>query len=91
MKSVSVALPLPIYKVFDYDVPQNISEKIQPGTMVEVEFHGSHRFGCVWSVNSIEKDKEYELKSILSCLPLEPLADWQLEWAKRIANQTFSP
>jgi len=90
MKSASVALPLPVYKVFDYDVPPEISEKIQPGAMVEVEFHGSRRFGCVWSVSSVEKDKEYQLKSILSCLPLEPLADWQMDLAKRISNQTFS-
>ncbi|HAX97726.1 MAG TPA: hypothetical protein DCY12_02205 [Candidatus Atribacteria bacterium] len=90
MNSVSVALPLPIYKVFSYRVPQEMSDKIQIGTIVEVEFHGSYRFGCVWSFDSVQNDKEYELKSILSCLPLEPLADWQLEWAKRIANQTFS-
>ena len=90
MNSVSVALPLPVYKVFSYRIPQEMSDKIQIGTIVEVEFHGSRRFGCVWSFDSVQNDKEYELKSLLSCLPLEPLADWQMEFAKRISNQTFS-
>lgn len=90
MNSALVALPLPIYKMFDYDVPQEMSEKIQPGTIVEVEFHGSHRFGCVWSVYPVFNEKDYKLKSILSCLALEPLASWQVKLAEHIAHQTFS-
>ncbi|NLJ49089.1 MAG: hypothetical protein GX428_05815 [Candidatus Atribacteria bacterium] len=90
MSSALVALPLPIYKMFDYEIPQEMSVRIQPGTIVEVEFHGSHRFGCVWSVHPIPNDTDYNLKSILSCLALEPLANWQIELAENIAHQTFS-
>ena len=85
-----VALPLPVYKVFSYHLPQELSYKVQPGTIVEVEFHGSHRYGCVLALESVPTDKDYELKSILSCPSLEPLANWQMELAKRIANQTFA-
>ena len=70
MNSVSVALPLPVYKVFSYRIPQEMSDKIQIGTIVEVEFHGSRRFGCVWSFDSVQNDKEYEVHSLISCLTL---------------------
>ena len=90
MNSVSVALTLPVYKVFSYRIPQEMSDKIQIGTIVEVEFHGSRRFGCVLALESVPTDKDYELKSILSCPSLEPLANWQMELANRIATQTFA-
>ena len=72
MNSVSVALPLPVYKVFSYRIPQEMSDKILIGTIVEVEFHGSRRFGCVWSFDSVQNDKEYELKACFPVFRLNP-------------------
>lgn len=86
----SVALPIPIYSDFTYRVPMELQNTVVPGSVVEVEFHGSRRIGCVTSLQMVDSTLDFELKDISSLLFPQPLARWQMDLARMISHRTFS-
>lgn len=59
---VKVALPIPLRKVFDYRVPHELREKIEPGKRVLVPFRNQEMIGFI--VDSYENDLQEEIKEI---------------------------
>jgi primosomal protein N' (replication factor Y) len=66
-----ITLGVPLVKVFDYNVPKHLQEKIKVGARVRVSFHGRPMVGYVKSLSSTSKIKS--LKPISVLIDEEPL------------------
>lgn len=83
MKSiVQVALPLPLFRTFSYAVPDPLSQDLQLGSTVEVDFHNRIMTGWVveWGGEEVEG-----LKEIRAVEPLPPLPPPFLAFLRRLS------
>ena len=85
---VQVAIAVPLDRLFDYQVPDNIDqETLKPGIRVLVPFHNSVKVGLLMAIqthSTIAKDKLKSITEILDAQPLlsdKDLALWQ--WASQ--------
>ena len=92
MRSVSVALPLPIRRNFTYRIPEGF-EAPAPGIRVRVPFGERVLTGVVVAVNgdAIPADAEAGLRDILEILDQEPVCPPELlETAAKVAQRFFA-
>ena len=88
LRIARVALPVPLYRVFDYLIPADFElQKLQPGIRVKVPFGRNSMTGVLLSVHnktSIPPDKLKPLSALLDSEPLLTPADIELlHWASR--------
>ena len=66
MLTAQVIVELSLDKKFDYLVPPELAQAVQPGVRVEVPFGRSTRVGCVLSVREADEIKSsFTLKEII--------------------------
>ena len=80
---VTVALPVPLFRTFAYEVPEELIGRVVPGARVLVPLRGGHEIGIVTSLDAKLPDG-VKAKRILGAPDAEPalspallqLADW---------------
>lgn len=85
---VSVAIPIPVNQLFDYQVPQDIDMKhLQMGMRLRVPFGKSHKIGILMTLPVLTETASPKIKAIEAILDTESLLsahDIQLLlWASR--------
>ncbi|HXL02230.1 MAG TPA: hypothetical protein PK016_03810 [Candidatus Atribacteria bacterium] len=86
----SLALPLPLFSEFSYLVPPSLEDKIQVGSLVEVEFKNRHLLGWVVALED-KSPPGLEIKEILRLAPVVPLDARKLLWAKTLSQLYLIP
>jgi primosomal protein N' (replication factor Y) len=86
-----VALPVPVDSLFDYRVPESLSQDARPGCRVQVRFHRRHLTGII-----VERPASSAFRGRL--LPVEKLVDEEpvlppslLDWLRRAAEEFLCP
>jgi len=92
MKRVAaVAVPRDIHKTFDYAIPENYANEIEPGARVEVPFRDETLTGFVVEIKS-ESDFKGRLSPIKTLIDREPvLGKRQLRLARWISDEYICP
>ncbi len=76
---------------FDYAIPENFKDIIQPGMRVQVPFGSRNLLGYVISRPKTTSDFDGELKEITALLDDEPVLNTEmLELGKKMASKNFS-
>lgn len=82
---VAVAVPVPLYRLFDYRVPAGVSGQLRPGMRVRVPFGKQHLMGLVAQSPRLEETPARACKLIEAVLdeaPIFPPDVWSLcQWA----------
>ncbi|MDI3543291.1 MAG: 3DNA-binding domain, partial [Candidatus Atribacteria bacterium] len=86
----SVALPLPLFSEFSYFIPSFLENKIEVGSLVEVEFKNRYLLGWVVALED-EPPPSLEVKEILRLAPVVPLGKVKLLWAKTLSQLYLIP
>ncbi|MCQ2914351.1 MAG: primosomal protein N' [Alphaproteobacteria bacterium] len=95
-KRVSVVVPLPLAKKYDYSVPQDQNIP-QPGTFVRVPFSGQKVIGIVWDEENTESENcknicpESKLKDIETIYDFPPLSKQNRDLITWTSNYTYNP
>ncbi len=89
--AVSVLVPFPVDKAYDYAVPDDIH--IQIGDYVRVPFKNRDVTGVVWGAAQppIEGKKPKKLKAIVYKFDMPPLTDAHRTFIEWTARYTVSP
>ncbi len=81
---VSVAISVPLRRVFEYKLLRSHPVEIQPGMRVEVSFAGRNKIGIVVKVSQTSEYDPLKIKSVNQILDDAPLVNQQLlklvEW-----------
>ena len=87
MKYYSVAVPVPVYRLFDYSFP----EKIQPGSRVRVQFGNTEKIGYV--IEELKTGASVEdPREITQIIDPEPLINKSLiKLGKKLSEYYISP
>lgn len=81
----NVAIPLPVDMLFDYYIPKRLSQRVQVGMRVCVEFNRKYIIGYV--INCPSKSKFKKLKPIIDVLDSAPILTANtLKLAKKIKD-----
>ena len=72
-----IALPVPLDKLFTYEVPERLKDRVQPGMRVVVPFGTRRMTGYVVEVHG-QAPEGIKLKEIASCVDEYPLIDSKL-------------
>ncbi|MGH7679362.1 MAG: hypothetical protein ACRENU_12905, partial [Gemmatimonadaceae bacterium] len=87
---VSVAVPLPLFNALVYEVPDDLADRVQPGSRVIVPVRGRHELGFV--VGEGAGRDGLKPKRILAAPDAEPSVDATLlELCLWIARYYFAP
>ena len=90
VRVISVALPLPIRKLFSYRVPEPLPLP-QAGARVRVPFGERALTGVVVEDEAAERDEPARLRDVLEVLDLEPVCPPELlATARRVAERFFA-
>lgn len=73
MNLVTVAVPVPLRRVFDYAVPDALIGCLRPGQRVKVPFARRELIGVVVSTVRDEPPPAYEIKPVSSLIDAQPL------------------
>ncbi len=74
MLVLNVAVPSPLYKLFDYLAPENIStENIKPGLRVKIPWRDHELIGIIVSSSSQSQHPLHKLKKAIEIIDTEPL------------------
>jgi primosomal protein N' (replication factor Y) len=95
---VSVALPVPLRRLFDYGVPDEQKSLVQKGVRVWVPFGRRRLLGIVWDVKTTTDFEEGKLKLVESVLDSSPILDdelqalmvWMSQYYQHSLGETFS-
>ncbi len=68
-----VAFPLPLFQTFLYQVPEELSEKVQVGSRVVAPLGKRPHQGYVLEMVSLSKEPEFKVKPLISCLDEKPI------------------
>ena len=83
-KILKVAIPVPLYRTFDYAPPENV-DGVLPGCRVKVPFGRTSTIGIVIGTRTKTDIPDYKIKRIQSVLDTQPILDGNLgqllEWA----------
>jgi primosomal protein N' (replication factor Y) len=71
-----VALPVPVDRVFTYELPLTLGTEIQAGCRVRVPFGSRKLVGVVLSTH--DNPPDHDLRAVLSILDAEPVLDGEL-------------
>ncbi len=85
--SVSVLVPFPVDKAYDYLVPEGLS--VAPGDYVCVPLGSREITGVVWGAGAGDVDPS-KLKEIVSRYDIEPMQDVTREFVDWVASYTLS-
>lgn len=86
-----VALPVPVYSVFDYTIPKALVHDAKPGQRVIVPF-GTRRLPGVIVASIATSQRREKLKAIESIVDVEPvLSETMLAILRESAEQTLCP
>lgn len=89
---VNVALPLPIYQLFTYSVPDEFAELINIGARVTVPFKNVYYDGFIVDIFNEIPQTEFEIKPIYDILDFQPvLSEKLLQFYKFISNYYITP
>ena len=84
--TVAVLLPLPLDRVYDYAVPDELADAIAPGSFVRVPLGRVERLGVVWGEGEGDVE-QVRLKPVTAVLesppmtePLRRLVDWAADY-----------
>jgi primosomal protein N' (replication factor Y) (superfamily II helicase) len=72
-KTIRVAVPVPLYRCFDYIV--DTDQPLAPGCRVVVPFGHRKLRGIVWHENPSAPSSKYRLKHVIEILDTEPVLD----------------
>jgi len=86
----SVALPLPLFSEFSYRIPPSLENKIETGSLVEVEFKNRYLLGWVVALEN-ESPPGLEVKEIVRLAPVAPLGKVRLLWTKTLSQLYLVP
>lgn len=90
--AITVAFDTPLYREFDYALPQELVGKVQPGQRVEVPFGKSNRPQIGFCVGLPAQWRMPKLKQVLTLVDDQPLIDCALfDLAKWISEYYVSP
>jgi primosomal protein N' (replication factor Y) len=82
---VAVAVPVPLYKLFDYRIPASVTGPLRPGMRVRVPFGTRRLIGVVAQTPREEEASARRYKSletVLDAAPIFPADVWSLcQWA----------
>ena len=83
---VSVAVPIPLRRLFEYKLPNNYPIDVQPGMRVDVPFSGRTKIGVIVKVCQTSEYDHKKVKSINRILDENPLVNQRLiklaDWMK---------
>jgi len=83
---VSVAVPIPLRRLFEYKLPKNYPIDVQPGMRVEVPFSGRSKIGVVVKTSRTTEFDPKKIKLINQVLDEAPLINQSLlklvDWIK---------
>src|SRR5512143_2394486 len=84
-----VALPLPLRKTFVYRLPDELKERVRPGSQVQVPFRGRQRRGIVVELSAADgRPDARDVGAVLG----EPLFDRHLlEFTRWVADYYLAP
>jgi len=89
---VNIALPLPIYQLFTYSVPDEFAELINIGARVTVPFKNVYYDGFIVDIFNEIPQTEFEIKPIYDILDFQPvLSEKLLQFYKFISNYYITP
>jgi len=88
-RRVSVLLPLPLERAFDYRVPDGLDPK--PGDVVVVPLNRREEVGVVWDCEPDAAVPERKLKPISAILDTPPMGDTLRRFVDWVAAYTLSP
>ena len=81
VKYVDVIIPVPVYKLFTYSIPDEYKEKIKPGIRVTVQFGAKKIYAALAYKIHNKKPIEYDTKEVISVIDTEPVVNQrQLEF-----------
>lgn len=82
---VAVAIPVPLYRLFDYRVPAGLADQLKPGVRVRVPFGKQRLIGVVAQAPRFEEQPARACKlieTVLDEVPIFPSDVWSLcKWA----------
>jgi len=84
-----VAIPSPLYRLFDYLPPLNNAHSIYPGARVKVPFGHGHRIGVVVEQTTHSSVAVKKLKSIINIIDYAPILSKELITLSRWASQYY--
>lgn len=74
MLILHIAVPTPLYKIFDYIAPNNFSaENVKPGLRVKIPWRGHELVGIILSVSAHSDVPRNKLKQAIEIIDTEPL------------------
>ncbi|MGQ3057664.1 MAG: primosomal protein N', partial [Nevskia sp.] len=73
VKLVTIAVPVPLRRVFDYAVPDALAAVLHPGQRVRVPFARRELIGVVVGPVRDEPPPDYEIKPVSALLDAQPL------------------
>ena len=73
-----ITLFSPLKKLFDYKIPQELTEKVVPGIRVKIPFGNKLLIGIIIEITSTSQINEDKLKYIIELIDLEPLISTSL-------------
>lgn len=85
---MNVILPLPLAKMYTYRVPQDLSDAVQPGKRVVVQFGKKRMYSAIIHSVQHQPPRDYEAKYLLALLDEEPMVsptllkfwDWMAQY-----------
>lgn len=84
---VEVILPLPLYSSFTYAVPENLTEQVQVGSRVIVQFGKKKYYTGIVEALTSDAPKGFDIKPIMAVLDSEPILRYpQLNFWKWISE-----
>ncbi len=87
-RTVSVLVPYPVDKAYDYLVPANL--QLAPGDYVTVPLGNREITGVVWGAGAGDVAPE-KLKAVIERLPIAPLPSVHRDFIDWVAAYTLSP
>ncbi len=88
-RRVSVLLPLPLERAFDYSVPADLDPR--PGDVVVVPLNRREEVGVVWDCEPDSTVPDRKLKPISAILDTPPMGDTLRQFVDWVAAYTLSP
>lgn len=86
---VQVAVPCPLRRLFDYQLPANLTHEITPGCRVRVPWRNGHKIGIVISSSTSTNLPKDKIKDVTEVIDHEPIIDRQVMQLCKFASDYY--